>query len=117
MTLYEMNQLAYAKLPEITKSEDLINKKNDLITFIESFDDKYFMMLNHEKRYFTLFVNFRPLGVRLAEEMIDVGQSLGKLKGIEIDKKNNIAEFWIQGSDNICRMYAVFPYDKGVIEV
>lgn len=51
----------------------------------------------------------------MAKEIIDIVKSFGKLKAVEI--QDEMIEFWITEKDNICRMYAFFGYDKGVIEV
>lgn len=55
MTLYELNQAGYASLPKMTKAE-LDTAKEDIITFLRSHDSQYYMMLNHDNKYFTLFV-------------------------------------------------------------
>lgn len=115
MTLYEVNQQVYNQLPKITKAE-LEKAKDRLLKFISNHNDTYYMMLNHDKKYYTIFVIKR--GDRIIEminEIIDVSKSLGQIKGIEITDQEMI-EIWISNGDE-CNMYAVFPYDKGVIEV
>lgn len=54
MTLYELNQAGYASLPKMTKAE-LEKAKGNIITFLDSNDSRYYMMLNHDNKYFTLF--------------------------------------------------------------
>lgn len=116
MTLYEMNQQMYSSLPEL-KNKALKEAKNKLYKYLSAKKDKYFMMLNNDIRYFTVFTykNDVQVSYDMVSIIVDIAQSLGTLKAIEIE--DNMAEFWITGKDNVCRMYALFPYDEGVIEV
>ncbi len=114
MTKYELNQIAYNQAPTMSKAE--IRKATEQIKdFLNSHDSKYYMMLNVEGRYYTLYVYNQEHDVeKMAAEMVDVAKTLGILKGIEIGE--NMIEFWIQ-KNKICEMYAVFDYSQGVIEI
>ena len=116
MNLYELNQAGYNSLPEL-KDDKLEEAEKKLYDYLISHDANYYMMLNHDKRYFTIFTYGKDKHVPhwMAEGMIDIAQSLGTLKSIEIAP--NMAEFWITDENNVCNMYAVFPYDRGVIEI
>ena len=50
MTLYELNQAGYASLPKMTKAE-LEKAKRNIITFLDSNNSRYYMMLNHDNKY------------------------------------------------------------------
>ena len=50
----------------------------------------------------------------MALEIISVAKSLGELKSIEVN--GDILEIWIL-YNNKCDMYALFNYEKGVIQV
>lgn len=115
MNLYEFNKLGYAALPKMTKAE-IEKAKEDILKFLSAHDSNYYMMLNHERKYFTVFTykNKCAKKEKMAEEMIATAESLGTLKSIEVN--NNILEFWIQ-HDTECIMYAIFEYEKGVIEI
>lgn len=115
MTLYELNQAAYNSLPEL-KDDALKEAEAKLCEYLSNNEANYYMMLNHDLRYFTIFTygKDKPVPDWMASSMIDIAQSLGTLKSIEIAP--NMAEFWITSSAG-CNMYAVFPYDKGVIEI
>lgn len=115
MTLYEMNQLGYANLSTMNKQEVRASAIK-VADFLKSHDSKYYMMLNAEGRYYTLYVykDVCHSPEKMAAEMIDVAQSLGNLKAIEIH--DDMVEFWIENL-SVCSMYAVFNYDQGVIEV
>lgn len=115
MTVYELNQSGYASLPRL-RGRKLTRAHEELTEFLMKHDGNFFMMLNHETRYFTLY-KYTSAGTEhnMASEMISIAESLGTLKAIDIN--DDIAEFWITGQDDVCRMYAVFNYDKGVIQV
>lgn len=114
MTLYEMNQMAYSKLSKMPKAE-IQKAAKELEDFLIEHDSKYYMMLNADGRYYTVYVyNQEHNAEKMASEMIDVAKTLGILKGIEV--RDNMVEFWIQ-QDKICSMYAMFDYTQGVIEV
>lgn len=115
MNLYEFNKLGYASLPKMTKVE-IEKAKEDILEFLSIHSSNYYMMLNHDQKYFTVFTykDKRIEREKMAEEMISVAKSLGTLKSIEVN--GDILEFWIQ-HDKECIMYATFEYEKGVIEV
>lgn len=114
MTLYELNQAGYASLPKMTKAELDIAKEN-IITFLKSHNSQYYMMLNHDNKYFTLFVYENNIDVeKMAREIISVSRSLGEIKSIEVN--GDIIEIWIL-YEGKCDMYALFDYAKGVIQV
>lgn len=114
MTLYEVNQQAYEQLPKMTKAE-LEEAKEKLSKFLYNSYNTYYMMLNHDKKYYTVFVIKKEINIlSIADEIIDVSKSLGQIKGIEVTDQGMV-EIWISNSGE-CNMYALFPYDKGVIE-
>lgn len=114
MTLYELNQAGYASLPKMTKAE-LEKAKGNIITFLDSSDSRYYMMLNHDNKYFTLFTYENDVNKnKMASEIISVSKTLGEIKAIEIN--GNIVEIWILHGEK-CDMYAFFDYTKGVIQV
>ena len=54
MTLYEMNQIAYNKLPKMPKTE-IRRATEKLEQFLTKHDSKYYMMLNVDGRYYTVY--------------------------------------------------------------
>lgn len=116
MTLYELNQAGYNSLPEL-KDDRLHEAEKKLYDYLITYDANYYMMLNHDKKYFTIFTYKKDTHIQtwMVDVMIDIARSLGTLKSIEIAP--NMVEFWITDEFGICNMYAMFPYDQGVIEV
>lgn len=114
MTLYEMNQVAYNQIPKMPKAE--IQKATEEIEqFLIKHDSKYYMMLNVDGRYYTVYTYNQEHDVKkMAFEMMDVATTLGILKGIEV--RDDMIEFWIKDNET-CNMYAMFDYTQGVIEV
>ena len=114
MTLYELNQAGYASLPKMTKAE-LEKAKENIVTFLDVHNSSYYMMSNHDNKYYTLFTYIDKKDKdRMALEIISVAKSLGELKSIEVN--GDILEIWIL-YNNKCDMYALFNYEKGVIQV
>lgn len=114
MTLYEFNQAGYLSLPTMTK-EDIEADFPMLVSFAENHWGEYYMLLNNDLHYYTLF-HWRDNGVQvLVEELLDIVQSLGELKAIEVND-NDAVEFWIK-NDNVCNMYVFFNCGRGVIVV
>lgn len=116
MNLYELNQLAYDSLPEITK--DRIEEVKTQIKNCKDFNaPQYYMLVCNELKYYTLFHNKSHQlfwSDKLLDEVLEIVQKLGELKDIEID--GGMIEFWVS-KDGECHMYAFFDYDRGVVEV
>ena len=131
MTLYELNQAGYAALQKMAKSkvEAMRSRVNEwLHNNLHQYDAKtniYYMLLNNDTHYFTIFNWLAPneekncgaMPEELSKEIFDIAKDLGTLKSIEYNEKNDSWEFWITGQDAITRMYLLFDYTKGVIEV
>lgn len=115
MTLYEINQQAYAQLPTLSK-ETLEKKTKELTKFLQATDSNYYMMLDPEGKYYTIYTykSDSRLYYRMAQEIIDVTKTLGDIKSIEVD--DDKVEFWVVYKDE-CKMFALFDYQNGVITV
>ena len=113
MKLYELNQAAYAKLPTLTSTDKIHSK---IVFFLQRYPGKYYMLLNKDKRYYTVYVNKSNDNDKLAEDLIDLAMHdmQGELKEVE-DSEDHL-EFWIANGD-LADMYIFFKYDEGVIEV
>ena len=123
MTLYEMNQAGYASLPKMAKSA-IEARRQAIIEWLEQtimpgYDNEqsiYFMLLNNDLHYYTLFVWGENDANVLANEIISIVKDLGTLKSIELND-NGAWEFWITKPDASTNAYYLFDYTQGVIEV
>lgn len=118
VTLYELNQTAVDSLPTVDdyqitscelKVEDYVKNKNN----------KYYMLLCNELKYYTLFVD--DSGAKDAEapthlEMMNCLRKLGDIKSVEPTEDNGAIEAWVQCfGDNVSHVFYFFGYDLGVI--
>lgn len=114
MNLYDFNQAIIEQMPELTKE-----KKQEAIQLINDFEQEtassYYMLLNNELHYYTIFVH-NPFGKTdfhtLADSVFECAYSIGKIKTIDKfnDENEQRIEIWI---NNNC--YILFPYDSGVV--
>lgn len=119
MTLYELNQANYAKLPSLT-DEQLKEKIPYIVSFIDKHKGKYFLVLEREQRHYTIltFKDGRYNPGAMARELLELVKSFSEIKSIE--ESNDMLEVWVTQKkldQEECRMYAFFNYDAGVIEV
>lgn len=116
MNMYEINKAGYAQMPEMSIEE--IQKSIPLIRkFLSNNPSKYYALLNNECKYYTLFTFANDYKFKdLSEEIISIVISLGKIKSIELTGDNQAIEFWIDYMDE-CRVFYLFDYARGVIEI
>lgn len=128
MTLYEMNQAGYTSLPKMAKSA-ISAAKDKVAEWIQANlsehggENIYFMLLNNDLRYYTLF-NWRALSPRegggdsedVVRAIFSIVKDLGTLKSIELNS-NGAWEFWITAPNATTNAYYLFDYTQGVIEV
>lgn len=123
VNMYEFNQVNMAKLPILKSNSELRHAKQTIKNFVENKAATYFMLLNHDLRYFTLF-NFKN-GILteikeniMAKDIIECIESLNlNLIDIFPDDSNNALEVWAKDQEEeIAHMFLLFPYDEGVLE-
>lgn len=128
MTLYEINQAGYASLPKMAKSaisaaEDKVADWIQAILSEHGGENIYFMLLNNDLRYYTLF-NWRALSPKegggdsedVVREIFSIVKDLGTLKSIELNS-NGAWEFWVTLPNTATHAYYLFDYTQGVIEI
>jgi len=116
MNMYEMNKIGYAGLPEMTVEE--IQQSIPMIRqFLSNNPSNYYMLLNNECKYYTVFKFVKEYKFKeMAAEIISIVLPLGKIKSIELAEGGQAMEFWIDYDDE-CRVFYLFDYERGVIEV
>lgn len=128
MTMYELNQANYHNLPKMSKSQ-IETARDKIIKWLDHMngtfppiENLYLMLLNNDSHYhyYTVF-NWRCAGIstssQVADEILSIAKDLGTLKSIEKTDDDQAFEFWITGRDAVTRMYALFNYTEGVIEL
>ena len=123
INLYEFNKVNMAKMPILKTGSELRRVKQTIKSFVEEKASTYFMLLNHELRYFTLF-NFKN-GLltdikenAMAKDVIECVESM-ELGLIDIfpDDGNGALEIWAKDTEeDIAHMFLLFPYNEGVLE-
>ncbi len=116
-SLYELNQGAVTGLPPM--GEDAIKTvKQQIATFVFNQDSKYFMLLNNERKYYTVFITGYDTETdfnypKIEDEIIECLQYQGELK--DVSNVPGGMEFWIT-SENASYVYYLFNYGGGVIK-
>lgn len=110
-TVYDLNKNLMQnekRLPENT-----LNKKLKEITNFFA-KGKYFMLLCHEKRDYTLFhLTTESKAKQASDELKICLKNRGEVLSID-EAPGNAYEIWILSEDGAFAYY-LFPYDKGVI--
>ena len=121
--LYDMNKQMMLNEPPMSKDQqlDIINDMCEWL--INNFDQKYIMLLCHERRDYTLF-NLdktstwrKPDNEKMhlaATEVIECMTNRGQLLSVFL-QPDGVWEMWIRSEDE-CFAYYLFPYGQAVLE-
>lgn len=112
MNLYEINQEAYKNTPPM-KEEDVLNVVHE---YVVTHPSTYYMMLNHDIHYFTVFNNSRRSIQKVSEAIVKIAIELGEIVDAVINSDNKMLELWIRYDGEII-MFGVFDYYRGVVEI
>lgn len=115
MTAYDINRQIIGQM-EAYDADKIHDALQMIGQFVEKSGNGYFMMLNNETRYYTVFVVGRPNGVAfIEEEVVACAEALGQIKLIDLTEDAAAIEIWITNKEDTY-VYYFFPYDLGVIE-
>lgn len=112
--LYDFNKAAYKNVKPYDSVELGVK-----LTEIEPLliDDKYWMLLCHERRDYTIFVNTTVKKGKFAQELKETLMNRGLILDIE-QQKDGSFEIWIRDFDtNENFAYYLFEYGNGVVLV
>lgn len=113
-TVYDINKnlMQYEKK---LSSPALTNKLKKVEMFFKE-GNKYFMMLCHETRDYTIFkLNSKESAKKATQELKECLLNRGEVLAID-KEKNGAFEIWVKSNEEaFC--YYLFPYDNAVIEV
>ena len=110
LSLYDLNKTAISQLKGYSKKE-LQQVSKDLTQWINT-TNKYYLMLNHELRYVTMFEYNERTNEIFGDLVIECAQAIGILKLIDIQPDH--CEIWITKNDEAFALQ-LFPYDQGVV--
>ena len=118
ITLYEINKLIISQLP--TLNEESIKKAKQIIkdyVYNEEHEDDYYMLLCHELKYFTVFVNDLECNTDEVIEnvIIDCLNSVGEIKSIELTEDKEAIEIWITDPEGDTYVMYFFDYGRGIV--
>lgn len=114
---YELMKTAVIQLSDYNQAQ-IEQAKNKIIKFREQNPAQYYMMLNRDYNYYTLFNydknNTNPKD-KFEEAVMDCILVQGKVKAVDFKDKTDKIEFWVQTDEETCSVGYVFPYDEGVV--
>lgn len=117
VSLYDVNKMAMPNLPDLT-DEQIDEAKKMVKDFIPQ-DSTFWMLLNNEKRYYTVFQLTKVQNVllinKIEDEFIECLKEIGTIKSIEKVDDNTIEAWVIDKEDSEAYAYYLFNYDKGVV--
>lgn len=121
--LYDINKQLMEKEPAITDAELQLAKEHLRIWITHHFKQKYFMLLCHELRDYTLFNLDKTSSWAIAQpnsiyqsvnDIIECMTNRGQLLVID-DQEDEVWELWIRNPEG-CFAYYLFPYGEAVLE-
>ena len=117
VSLYDINKMAMPNMPDLTE-EQIEEAKRMVAQFIPP-KSKFWMLLNNEKHYYTVFQITENKNVllvnKIEDEFIECLQEIGTIKSIEKIDDNTIEAWVIDKEDLEAYAYYLFNYDKGVV--
>ena len=125
--LYDVNKRLMANEEPLTENainERIIALRDWLVTTEEKIHSKYYMLLCHEARDYTLF-NLDKTGrhttlpetnyLSAAADVIDCLCNRGTLIAVDYQTDSDAWELWIK-TDSGCYAFYLFPYGQAVLE-
>lgn len=112
VTLYEINKMAVAQLPDL--DDDKIDAiKKDLKARLKS---EYYMLLCRDANYYTVFIRDENLDVpRFEDEVIECLKALGRIRAIDFEDDDAV-ECWVMDVNDVAHVAYLFRYNEGVIK-
>lgn len=127
-TLYDINKTIVERNIKLLSQEEIQNKKNIIVDFINNSQNTYYMLLCNERKDYTIFhrrydnkieqfldnagTNEETLEKILIDECLP---NRGGIKSIELTEDKNAIEIWLS-IDEESFVYYFFPYDAAIIE-
>ena len=122
MTMYEFNRANMGQFPVCETQEQIEKQQQKIVQYLNTHLDYYYMMLNHERRDFTVFKFPNLKNQNCIKSMVqDIfecmrGRGLGVICA-EPDETTLALEIWVKDLETeAVYMYLIFPYGQAIIE-
>jgi hypothetical protein len=123
MNMYDFNRINMGQFPYLETEEEINRAKLTLKNYIRKTLGSFYMMLNHERKDFTLFYfqNDTITEVKINTMVNDIiecmdNRNLGLLD-VCLDDADAAIEVWVKDRETeTVYLYILFPYDNGVIQ-
>lgn len=112
MNIYEVNKGLYLNVPSM--EEEPIKKV--ILDFLQGHKSCYYLMLNHDIYYYTVFHNIAFRTEAMMNEIYSIIAELGPVVDIINNQETAMLEIWIK-YDGDPMMFGLFDYTRGVVEV
>ena len=116
LTLYEFNQQMYSQMEPLSHDalHPLLTNIGDWFSKSRS---KWFMLMCHELRYYTIFDFARPYYNKALTELQACAAGMGKIVGIEYNHDQDYWEIWIKNDEGEVNMFILFDCSRLVVEI
>ena len=120
--LYDMNKQFMDQEPSMTKEALEEAQKGLSNWFFERIEQKYFMLLCHEQRDYTIFnldglrigSTDKEKSITAAYDVVDCMRNRGAILAITL-QEDGAYELWMRNEEG-CFAYYLFPYGPAVLE-
>lgn len=115
-TMYDINKNLVENYEKNLTTEELQDKKQIIIDYLEKTNMKYYMLLCNDRKDYTVFNNVKNNKQEMADILIDECLlNRGTVKSLNEKEKESAIEIWLSiEGESYC--YYLFVYDFGVIE-
>lgn len=114
-SLYDINKSLIENNVVSLTEEEMDEKKQMVITFLEDTDNHYYMLLCNDRKDYTVF--HKDGGVECLQDILidECLPNRGKTKSFELTENKDAIEIWLSiDGESYC--YYFFPYDSAIIE-
>lgn len=115
-TLYEMNQQLVRQLNPLPEEKLAKSLSSVGAWFSSNLKERYYMLLNKELSDQTVFHFNSENYTKAVQELREVLEERGKIMSIDYIHSEDAYEIWLKSDDDV-RMYMLFGYSWGVIEI
>lgn len=114
-SLYDLNKQVIFQLPNLTP-EKIMSGLDLIEDFVNKTNNTYYMLLNHDLHYYTIFMRCDTEEDRLAQATYECLSSLRcTYKSIDYTADGDAVEIWLHNEEIGAIMFLLFPYDQGVV--